>query len=718
MKKISIFLLLFLLTGCQISINSGNSFESNSISDTSSTMTSEENYDYEIRCKETLTGEFSNSNFEFQNCSANLSSSGNVVLSNDNDSYRVGSNILSGTVNIEFTEKVVINSITFFAYSSNSTFQQEIIYNGDKTFFIDVSQVPYTTYDFNEPVLLSSLSFTCTGKNKSLFFKGLGLNKCEPIHVTGIEKKCDLDVEINRFVTIDETYEVLPSNATIKGVVISSNDEFVVIDGNKVKGTTVGEHSIKITTVDSGFSLNVTLNCTAETVLNGYRKINKARFTYDDLYIANRSYGVTPSLGKVKMFVVPVNFSDLVNVYDFTKGDNLDRLKACFTGTKSDNSNDYYESLKSFYYKSSYGNLDIDFVFTDVYTPSFTSSTFVNKERVDGGGTYYLIEEAYSKLTVGGKSINFNDSQYDMDNDGFVDGIWFVYNDDRYEKCENYWPYTYWYTGNSKINFSVYANCSVYFTYEGNDNGLDGHTLFHETGHMLGLDDYYVTGNTSKTSALGGLDMMDYNIGDHNAFSKFSLGWTNPYVVEDDSIITLRPFEKTGDSIIIPTNSFNDSAFSEYIILEYYTPTGLNAFDAENAYVNRSKYFTKNGIRMFHVDARLCKYYANNNFSYVDSSITNLTYSYSYSYEVAGSNTPSYSINGSHLIEAITRDNRSTFNGKDTNNSSLFVEGDIMDPSKYTSFFQNSKMHDNSTMEYKIEILYLDDDMCKISITK
>ena len=50
----------------------------------------------------------------------------------------------------------------------------------------------------------------------------------------------------------------------------------------------------------------------------------------------------------------------------------------------------------------------------------------------------------------------------------------------------------------------------------------DAHTVVHETGHALGLLDYYSTGYDGSTPAAG-IDMMDHNVGDHNAYSKWTL---------------------------------------------------------------------------------------------------------------------------------------------------------------------------------------------------
>ena len=115
------------------------------------------------------------------------------------------------------------------------------------------------------------------------------------------------------------------------------------------------------------------------------------------------------------------------------------------------------------------------------------------------------------------------------------------------------------------------------------------------------FDDYYdYDDTTGPDGGLGGSDMMDYNIGDHNAYSKAILGWINPYVVDGyDITLEIGKANATGDAIIV-TNKWNDTYFDEYLLIEYYTPDGLNALEA-----GYSGQFTIPGIKIYHVSAAL-----------------------------------------------------------------------------------------------------------------
>ena len=71
--------------------------------------------------------------------------------------------------------------------------------------------------------------------------------------------------------------------------------------------------------------------------------------------------------------------------------------------------------------------------------------------------------------------------------------------------------------------------------------------------------------------------MQDYNVGGHDPFSSYALGWGKAYIPAESMTINLKPFATSGEMILLTPN-FNkyNSPFDEYILLEYYTPTGLN----------------------------------------------------------------------------------------------------------------------------------------------
>ena len=172
--------------------------------------------------------------------------------------------------------------------------------------------------------------------------------------------------------------------------------------------------------------------------------------------------------------------------------------------------------------------------------------------------------------------------------------------------------------------------------------------FIHEFGHILGAEDYYDTAYAGS-SPLDGNDIMDAEIGDHNAYTKFNLGWiTNARLVVTDTeiTVTLDAFSESGDTLII-ANNFDPSlgVYQEYYIIVYYTEDELNS--------GVGGYFDGEGIIVYHVNASLfCEEYEGE--MYYDVYNTNTDPSDSYGTE-------------NNLIELVE-------NGLDY----LFLEGDTL----------------------------------------
>lgn len=447
--------------------------------------------------------------------------------------------------------------------------------------------------------------------------------------------------------------------------------------------------------------------------------------TYKDLNNANGGM-VLDSIGEQKMLVVPVEFND----YPISRSSKEPLRKDINRAFFGESDETGWESVASFYHKSSYGQLMLtgevtDWINLEKETTYLATYVETNKENPNYralDATYFVLEEVYRQLP---KSLL---EEYDTDNDGYIDAIYLIYSAPNYQRAgqgaldkDVFWAYSFWYYGNDnaidptntgKPQPYSYAWSSYDFMYnEYGTKKVDAHTFIHETGHILGLDDYYDYGG--ETSPLGGVDMMDNNIIDHNAFSKMSLGWIDPLYVTGDTDIFLAPFHSSGDAIII-NDSWNKMPFDEYILLEYYQPLGLNAQDSiktvEDLFNNRLRGFSKYGVRVYHVDARLIRnaYYKKNGLTYMSNSnndyVNKISASYeedgnTYKVEVAHSNSkdvkpPRNKINEQFSLIALL--NASDYNSlsyrykpkgsiktmadtsKYADNASLWVEGDYL----------------------------------------
>jgi hypothetical protein len=115
---------------------------------------------------------------------------------------------------------------------------------------------------------------------------------------------------------------------------------------------------------------------------------------------------------------------------------------------------------------------------------------------------------------------------------------------------------------------------------------------------MLGLEDYYDYYPDDLINSGGlGTFMMDYTIGDHDAFSKILLGWITPIVIEESMTVDISKHVENGDVLLIIDN-WENTIFDEYLLVSYYSPEGLNELD-------KNYIFTQPGIIIFHVSAAI-----------------------------------------------------------------------------------------------------------------
>ena len=336
-------------------------------------------------------------------------------------------------------------------------------------------------------------------------------------------------------------------------------------------------------------------------------------FTYYDFENSCLDNLSLPSIGNINCLVIPVEVSD----YPFTDigyGANyMDSIDKLFNGNGAADTG-YYESIASYYHKSSLGKLNINFEIANVYECGLDSASIMANGTY---GAFLLGEKAIENFkTVNGDSATV---KFDNDHDGFIDGLWMIYSAPDYSTgaygdalgSDVFWAFcsdiTWTKANMASPNIHSFGWASADFMFEGTEvPNIDCHTFCHETGHLLSLPDYYsYSMNGVKASgAQGGLAMMDLNIGDQDSFSKLSLGWSSPYVVTDDCIVKIKPNTSSNECIIL-ADSFNGTAFDEYIIIDLVVPTGLNELDSKVKYNWRPMYYSEIGVRMYHIDARL-----------------------------------------------------------------------------------------------------------------
>lgn len=324
-----------------------------------------------------------------------------------------------------------------------------------------------------------------------------------------------------------------------------------------------------------------------------------------------KSYIGIPATGDVKVLVFAVDFSDYPSDQ---YGISLDDLNIAFNG---DSSQLDFESLQSFYQKSSFDQLNITADVHGYYRANEPSTYYQDlydkywaTDPNTGEWLYDDTESSLSDSDIIQEVLNYYDaeidySQYDANGDGYIDGIYIIYTHpvSWNDGSDLWWAYQYYYAYNNDTFDGMYADYYVwsgseFFTYS--SDAIDARTIIHETGHMLGLEDYYdydTSDANNNSGGLGGADMMDATHGDHGPFSKILLGWITPLVVENPAQVDLSAYENTGEVILL-TDHWNNTIFDEYLLISFYTPSGL--YEADTDY-----YFSIQGVLIYHVNAAI-----------------------------------------------------------------------------------------------------------------
>lgn len=394
--------------------------------------------------------------------------------------------------------------------------------------------------------------------------------------------------------------------------------------------------------------------------------------------------GYTPSTGNINGLVIPVDFVD----FPFNK-------EKVYNNTLVN-----YQSVSSYYYNSSFGKLNYSFDILPWYRASQKSSyyskmTSENQSKFSGDapGVSSLIHEI---LTVAAQTYDL--SKYDSNKDGYIDSLHIIYNHPiDYSDSSFWWAFQYItlekYKYDGLYSFP-YVFASINFLFEDNQTN-NARTFIHETGHMLGLEDYYDYDEKKgyNKGSIGGFDMMDCSISDHNSFSKISLGWIDKVLLIDlnkneEITVTINDSSSSGNVIMVCDNfDKNKGMFQSYFLFEL--------IDVNSPLIhNEIKNLTIDGVRVYRVNAQLKTY-------------NELNYEYEY-YQFDNS----YSLY--NLIDAINAPNSSIYskfiynNGIIMKNSDLFVSSDKFyslpftnsDKSSYT-FSINRIENNQATITFK-----------------
>ncbi len=419
--------------------------------------------------------------------------------------------------------------------------------------------------------------------------------------------------------------------------------------------------------------------------------------------------GVTasmPSTGDVKTLVITCDFEGMRYVDGID-----DKVEQWFNGQENTTSMVYpFESVSAYYERSSFGKLRLSSEFF-AYHSEHTRDYYYDEEN-----NYDLIPELIDSYvesikascsgTESEKEKYLNDylKRFDSNSDGIIDGVYLVFSGETTDWGTLWWPHVNYYNG---YEIGDYTFGSVCWQMAQNVGGMpttadyytdDTTAIIHETGHMLGLPDLYSQNGGGKGTLT--FDMMDTNLGDHNAFFKMLLGWIDvndiPIITEGDANkVQLEGYAKTGDvAVVIPEYDTSKGLYTEFYMLEYYESYGNDTIPKLDAY---------DGLRIYHINAELdeskTEFLANNT-SCVADNITPLISAYDK--DVSGERNAHASVysdlRGGSLLYA---------NWGEGDYECLYYEGDELTP--YTSPASYQYDDDNSYYGYKYSGFFVKD---------
>lgn len=246
-------------------------------------------------------------------------------------------------------------------------------------------------------------------------------------------------------------------------------------------------------------------------------------------------------------------------------------------------------SVRDYFYQNSMGMFDPTFDVVGPVSIPF-ASTYPEKDK----NVYTILKEA---LAAANDQVNYR--SYDLDNNGYVDMVYFIfagYGSYMQGNNENYiWPHASdltWYSRYQGLRydgmgFSRYA-CSVeiqdFEAAAASHQTLDGiGTMCHEFGHVLGLADHYDTDYEKNGQAEhpGPWDIMaggtDYNGGytpaGYNAYERYSLGFAPLQTIDVAGKYELEPFNTSNQFYRIATGTKK-----EFFYVENRQKTGWDRF--------------------------------------------------------------------------------------------------------------------------------------------
>ena len=405
------------------------------------------------------------------------------------------------------------------------------------------------------------------------------------------------------------------------------------VDYSNVNMDEPGKYTITISYTVNGITLSEDLDI--EVFDSASYVLSKTHLDYDVTdYTVNSPVSVTalPHHGELKSLVVPVRMTDSNNYisnYENVRED----IRKCFFGSNEEIG---WRSVKTYYEEESLNEITYNGVVSEVYDDNHDSSYYY-----EGPNTVTLKNNIIDWYFANHPEEDIK--SYDVNHDGYFDslnlvylvpdavslgigresapGLWGMVKNQR-DKMPNvespvadsyFWvSYDFMYpTKDIALERTGKSNYSQPNMHTTHGEILEPRTFIHEVGHMFGIDDYYSYSEDDIFFA-GHANMQTLNMMGHDPYSTMLYNWTEPYIPETSTTITIGDFQKNHDVILLTPSWNNDnSPFDEYFLIDLYVPdSGLNEFDAtikKPIYSPDGKHedIDTVGVRIWHVDARI-----------------------------------------------------------------------------------------------------------------
>ncbi len=289
-----------------------------------------------------------------------------------------------------------------------------------------------------------------------------------------------------------------------------------------------------------------------------------------------------PTKGDVRIFALLLDFSD------HPARSSRDFVHSSLFGNGV-SSRAPLESLSKYYERASYGQLNLSNGSTlGWYRPNRPRSEIEQTPH----GREELIAEALKYFDAQGHDF----SQYDNNGDGVIDYFIVIWTGPNNGWSNFWWGYqTRYLTTSFKLDGVSLGKYSWQWESRNNDSAFNPATVIHETGHALGLPDYYDYDDAvGPRGGIGAMDIMHSQRGDHNCFSKWVLDWISPTVIASGSqTLNLQASGTARDCALAWPDVDTSTPFSEFFMIQNRTRVGND--------IN----MPGDGLLVWHVDASL-----------------------------------------------------------------------------------------------------------------